>query len=126
MSVSVKRAVHVQVAMDESFRKTYIAVLNQFIGSLNDKLSSYESAQRSRKGDSSFGPYIAEKINDTVLKIEQFKFQIERVKRTKVGEPFFVSTLDGYVETAVGDDVMSVLGPAIIESDGQRISRIIA
>ena len=86
MSVSVKRAVHVQVAMDESFRKTYIAVLNQFIGSLNDKLSSYESAQRSRKGDSSFGPYIAEKINDTVLKIEQFKFQIERVS-----EPRWVS-----------------------------------
>jgi len=43
-----------------------------------------------------------------------------------VGSPFLVSTLDGYVETTIGDDVMSVLGPAIIESDGQRISRIIA
>ncbi len=126
MSVSVKRSVHVHVNMDASFRKNYILLLNQLMEDLDYKISSYKLSMSENRGGASFGAFITQKLNETLLQVDQLKQKIDDVKRCKDGELFLLSTLDGQVELSEGDDLLSAIGPVSIQADGAKITKIIS
>ena len=124
MSITVKRSVHVQVKVDPSFKKTYILLLNRLIEDLDYKLSSYKLSLSAESGDVSYKVFITQKVNDTILQMDQLKQKIDAVKRCNDGDLFHVSTLDGQVDVSEGDDVFSALGPVSIQAEGSKITKI--
>ena len=126
MSVSVKRSVHVHVNMDASFRKNYILLLNKLREDLDYKIASYKMSLSANREAASFGAFITQKLNETLLQVDQLNQKIDDVKRCKDGELFLLSTLDGQVELSEGDDLLSAIGPVSIQADGSKITKIIA
>ncbi len=126
MSVAVKRSIHVHVKVDIPFKKNYILLVNRLIEDLNYKMSSYQLAIKSKQGDVTFKAFITQKMNETILQIEQLKQKVSEVKKCKVGDLFLMSMVDGQVELAEGDDLLSVLSPISIQAEGTKISKILA
>ena len=125
MSINLKRVAHVQVTMSDSFKKQYIALLNQFLETLNSTIDGYVKAKEAHKGNPSFTVFIEKKINESLLKVEQFQGQISAAKKCEVGSPFLVSQLEAFAPVAVDDGIMQVLGPIVIQSDGKKVTDIL-
>ena len=126
MSITIKRAVHLQVKMDDSFRKNYILLINQLVEDLRYKISSHKLSLNAEGGDASYKVFITQKVNDLILRMDQLKQKIDEVKKCKDGDLFHVSTLDGQLELSEGDSVFSALGPVSMQADGSKITKIIS
>jgi len=124
VSIHVKRSVHLQVKMDDSFRKNYILFIHQLIEDLRYKISSHKLSLGAEGGDASFKVFLTQKVNELVLQMDQLKQKIDEVKRCKNGELFLVSTLDGQLELVEGDNVFSALGPVFVQAEGAKITKI--
>lgn len=124
MSITVKRSVHLQVKMDDSFRKNYIALIHQLVEDLRYKISSHKLSLGAEGGDASFKVFLTQKVNELILQMDQLKQKIDEVKRCKNGELFLVSTLDGHLELTEGDNIFSALGPVFVQAEGDKITKI--
>ena len=124
MSITVKRSVHLQVKMDDSFRKNYIVLIHQLVEDLRYKISSHKLSLGAEGGDASFKVFLTQKVNELILQMDQLKQKIDEVKRCKGGELFLVSTLDGHLELTEGDNIFSALGPVFVQSEGAKITKI--
>ncbi len=124
MSLSVKRKVNVQVKVTESFKKKYILLMNTLIDEIKKQIQSYKVAARSLKDDLAFRPFVANKMNESLMKKSQLEQQIKAIKACKNGDMFNVSTLDGHVELKVGDDILQAISPVTVQVDESKITDI--
>ncbi len=124
MSISIKRNVNINVTITESFKKKYIIMVNTLIKELDKTIDSYKLTAKSLSSDLAFRPYIVDKINETLMKKEQLKQQINSVKRCKNGELFTISVIDGFSNLTVGADVLSAISPVSVTVDGSKITNI--
>ncbi len=124
MSLSVKRKVNVQVKITESFKKKYILLMNTLIDEIKKQIQSYKVAARSLKDDLVFRPFVANKMNESLMKKSQLEQQIKAIKACKNGDMFNVSTLDGHVELKVGDDILQAISPVTVQVDESKITDI--
>ena len=124
MSLSVKRKVNVQVKVTESFKKKYILLMNTLIDEIKKQIQSYKVAARSLKDDLAFRPFVANKMNESLMKKSQLEQQIKAIKACKNGDMFNVSTLDGHVELKVGDDILHAISPVTVQVDESKITDI--
>ena len=124
MSVSVKRSFQVYVKVDDSFKKKYILLLNQLISGLDKQIKSFERSKASRQENEKYISFIDQKMNQTFLKMDQLRQKIEDVKQCPIGDSFLVTVLDGYSDVIEGDDLISVLGPGVIQAEGATIKQI--
>jgi hypothetical protein len=124
VTVSVKRQIQVLVRVDESFKKKYILLLNQLIETLNFQVESYQESKTARADDLTYTQFISHKINDLFLKMDQLKQKCDEIKACPIGKNILVSTLDGQVQVNEGDDLLSLLQPVVIQSEGGIIHRI--
>tara|TARA_A100001011_G_scaffold394733_1_gene487841 strand:- start:306 stop:686 length:381 start_codon:yes stop_codon:yes gene_type:complete len=124
VSLSVKRKVNVQVKITESFKKKYILLMNTLIDEIKKQIQSYKVAARSLKDDLVFRPFVANKMNESLMKKSQLEQQIKAIKACKNGDMFNVSTLDGHVELKVGDDILQAISPVTVQVDESKITDI--
>ena len=64
--------------------------------------------------DSKFEVYINEKRNESLLNKEQLRLQIKSIKGTKDGDPFVLTTLDGYQPLVEGQNIFDIISPALL------------
>ena len=58
--------------------------------------------------------YINEKRNESLLNKEQLRLQIKSIKGTKDGDPFLLTTLDGYQPLVEGQNIFDSISPALL------------
>ena len=114
MSLTVKRSIGVEIIVDASFKKEYIGLLNQLISQCDQKISEFDDMLELDDLDPKFQVYINEKRNESLLNKEQLRIQIKSIKVTKDGEPFLLTTLDGYQPLVEGQNIFDIISPALI------------
>ena len=114
MSLTVKRSIGVEIIVDASFKKEYIGLLNQLISQCDQKISDFDDMLELDDLDPKFQVYINEKRNESLLNKEQLRIQIKSIKVTKDGEPFLLTTLDGYQPLVEGQNIFDIISPALI------------
>ena len=114
MSLTVKRSIGVEIIVDASFKKEYIGLLNQLITQCDQKISEFDDMLELDDLDPKFQVYINEKRNESLLNKEQLRIQIKSIKVTKDGEPFLLTTLDGYQPLVEGQNIFDIISPALL------------
>ena len=114
MSLTVKRSIGVEIIVDASFKKDYIGLLNQLITQCDQKISEFDDMLKLDDLDSKFEVYINEKRNESLLNKEQLRLQIKSIKGTKDGDPFLLTTLDGYQPLVEGQNIFDIISPALL------------
>ena len=98
--------------------------MNTLIDEIKKQIQSYKVAARSLKDDLAFRPFVANKMNESLMKKSQLEQQIKAIKACKNGDMFNVSTLDGHVELKVGDDILHAISPVTVQVDESKITDI--
>ena len=114
MLLTVKRSIGVEIIVDASFKKDYIGLLNQLITQCDQKISEFDDMLKLDDLDSKFEVYINEKRNESLLNKEQLRLQIKSIKGTKDGDPFLLTTLDGYQPLVEGQNIFDIISPALL------------
>ena len=114
MSLTVKRSIGVEIIVDASFKKEYIGLLNQLITQCDQKISEFDEMLKLDDLDPKFEVYINEKRNESLLNKEQLRLQIKSIKGTKDGDPFLLTTLDGYQPLVEGQNIFDIISPALL------------
>ena len=114
MSLTVKRSIGVEIIVDASFKKEYIGLLNQLMTQCDQKISEFDEMLKLDDLDPKFEVYINEKRNESLLNKEQLRLQIKSIKGTKDGDPFLLTTLDGYQPLVEGQNIFDIISPALL------------
>jgi hypothetical protein len=114
VSLTAKRSIGVEIIVDASFKKEYIGLLNQLISQCDQKISEFDEMLKLDDLDPKFEVYINEKRNESLLNKEQLRLQIKSIKGTKDGDPFLLTTLDGYQPLVEGQNIFDIISPALL------------